>query len=301
LSVTDRATAILDVRGRLGFRVASPLVKMAMVLSGINVLLQIGYPLSDGSTRHALTIASVVVFFCASLAHCFGTRTWRCGLALMAICVGGGLVAEAIGWRTGWPFGSYRYGSTLGPKLLGVPMVVPLAWAMMGWPALLAGRRVSQRASREPLADGESTVLSQRKGRVITAVVGALVLTSWDLFLDPQMVGAGHWRWLPTSGPWLNGIPLQNTAGWFVIGVLMMMVLDVAVRKDGTPAAADALIWVVLGWVWFSNIVGHLVFFGRPWVAVVGGVASTVVAGIVVGGSALPSGPTSALQSRRRA
>jgi uncharacterized membrane protein len=283
---------------------------MATLLTVINVLLQIGYPLSAGSTRHGLTIASVVVFFCASLAHCVGTRSWRCGLVLVTVCVGGGLVAEALGWRTGWPFGSYRYGSTLGPKLLGVPMVVPLAWAMMGWPALLAGRRVGQRwvdrrGVSEPDcrisgADGEATVLSGRKVRVITAVVGSLVLTSWDLFLDPQMVGAGHWRWLPTSGPWLNGIPLLNTAGWFVIGVLMIATLDAVIPNDGTPPVADALIWVVLGWVWFSNIVGHLVFFDRPWVALAGGAASTVIAGIVVGRSALLSARRSSSRFGRR-
>jgi uncharacterized membrane protein len=271
-----------------------------MAFAGINVLLQIGYPLSAGSTRHALTIGSVVVFFCASLAHCVGTRSWRCGLALVTVCVGGGLFAEALGWRTGWPFGSYRYGSTLGPKLLGVPMVVPLAWAMMGWPALLAGRRVGQRGSRNSKADGVATALSGRKVRVITAVVGSLLLTSWDLFLDPQMVGAGHWRWLPTSGPWLNGIPLLNTAGWFVVGVLMIATLDAVTPKDGSPPAADALIWVVLGWVWFSNIVGHLVFFARPWVALAGGAASTLVAGIVVGRSGLRSGRRSAWLLRRQ-
>ena len=25
--------------------------------------------------------------------------------------------------------------------------------------------------------------------------IGAFALTSWDLFLDPQMVSAGYWRW----------------------------------------------------------------------------------------------------------
>ena len=268
---------------RLGFRGVDPMLLLAVALATINVLLQIGYPLTVGSTRHVLTIASVVVFFAASFAHCVSTRSWRCGVALVAVCVGGGLAAEAIGWRTGWPFGNYRYGATLGPKLLGVPMVVPLAWAMMGWPALLAGRRVGSRSHRSSTADGVSPDRPEWKVRVSTAVVGSLVLSSWDLFLDPQMVGDGHWRWLPTRGPWLNGIPLANTAGWFVVGVLMVLVLDRAVPRNPTTPGADTLMWVVLGWVWFSNIVGNLVFFGRLWVAFAGGVASTLVAWIVLG------------------
>ncbi len=245
-----------------------------MGLAGLNVALQIGYPLTQGSTRHAVTVASVVVFFCASLAHCISTRGWSCGVVLVAVCVGGGLVAEAIGWRTGWPFGNYRYGSTLGPKVLGVPMVVPLAWAMMGWPALLAGRRASARSGlvgewRQPLA---------------TAVTGSLVFTSWDLFLDPQMVGAGHWRWLATPGPRLHGIPLVNSVGWFFVGVLMVGLLDRLVPGGPVSPGADGLIWLLLGWVWFSEIFGHLVFFCRPRVALVGGLATTAVAWIVVAG-----------------
>jgi uncharacterized membrane protein len=262
---------------------------LAMVLAGCNVALQIGYPLVGGSTRNAVTIASVVAFFGASLLHCIATRTWRSGLGLMVFCVGGGLLCEAIGWRTGWPFGNYRYGATLGPKLLGVPMVVPLAWAMMGWPALLAGRRV--RDWFAPLNAGPHNTLPVRsvgsspwKARSITAVIGSLVLTSWDLFLDPQMVGAGHWRWLATPGPWLNGIPLVNTAGWFIVGVLMMFLLDRTVTEESILPNGDALMWLLLGWVWFSNIFGNLVFFGRPWVAAVGGAGSSLVAWVVSGG-----------------
>jgi uncharacterized membrane protein len=250
------------------------LLFVAMGLAGLNVALQIGYPLTHGSTRHALTIASVVVFFCASLAHCVATRGWSCGAVLVAVCVGGGLAAEAIGWRTGWPFGNYRYGNTLGPKVLGVPMVVPLAWAMMGWPALLAGRRAGARFGH---VDGS-------RKRLVTAAVGSLVLSSWDLFLDPQMVGAGHWRWLPTPGPWLNGIPLVNTVGWFFVGVLMVGLLDRLVPCSPVSPGLDTLIWVLLGWVWFSEIFGHLVFFGRPRVALVGGLATTAVGWIVIGG-----------------
>jgi uncharacterized membrane protein len=257
-----------------------------MVLAGCNVALQIGYPLVHGSTRNGVTVSSVVVFFGASLAHCVATRTWRSGLALIVICVGGGLASEAIGWRTGWPFGNYRYGSSLGPKLLGVPMVVPLAWAMMGWPALLAGRRVRDRVVPLKPRPHHPGLLyrSPWKARSITAVTGSLVLSSWDLFLDPQMVGAEHWRWLPTPGPWLNGIPLLNTAGWFIVGMLMIVLLDRMVAEDSVLPNGDALMWLLLGWVWFSNIVGHLVFFGRPWVAAVGGACSSLVAWVVSAG-----------------
>jgi uncharacterized membrane protein len=123
--------------------------------------------------------------------------------------------------------------------------------------------------------------------RVKTAVVGSLVLTTWDLFLDPQMVSAGHWHWLATPGPWLNGIPLTNTVGWFVVGGLMIAALDAVVTEHVRLQRGDRLIWAVLAWVWFSEIFGHLVFFHRPWVAATGGVATTFVAWIVVRGKSV--------------
>ena len=38
--------------------------------------------------------------------------------------IGGGLLAEAVGVHTGFPFGAYAYSGTLGPELLGVPVGV---------------------------------------------------------------------------------------------------------------------------------------------------------------------------------
>ena len=46
--------------------------------------------------------------------------------------------------RTGLPFGDYSYAGTLGPELLDVPLVVPLAWTMMAYPVLLAARRLTR-------------------------------------------------------------------------------------------------------------------------------------------------------------
>ena len=56
-----------------------------------------------------------------------------------------------------------------------MPVVVPLAWTMMAYPVLLAARRLTRR-----------WVLRGRR---------AIGLMAWDVFLDPQMVGDGHWRW----------------------------------------------------------------------------------------------------------
>lgn len=255
------------------FAAATATVAMLAGVAGVaNVLLQIAYPLVHGESRRLVTIWSVAAFAAFSHLHALATRGWRAAVALFVVFAGGGWVAEAIGSRGPLPFGNYEYSSTLGWQVLGVPVVVALAWSMMGWLALLAGRRVAR----------------NWWGR---AGFGAAILTAWDLMLDPQMVRSGHWSWQRTPGPWLHGIPLVNSVGWFAVAFLLLVILDRLVPLDAlsTVSATDsapkrALIpsrdlaaWLMLLWTWFSETLGHLVFFGSPTVGLVGGLVLGVV------------------------
>lgn len=228
------------------------------VLVGGAVMVQIVYPLVPATASTAVTVASVVVFFLASLADVLRVHGARGGLVLVGVAGGGGLVAEAVGLTTGLPFGPYVYTGTLGAEVLGVPLVVPLAWAMMAWPALVVGR-----------------TLGGRHGVVVVAV-GAVALATWDLFLDPQMVAAGHWVWLaPTPAlPLVPGVPLTNYVGWLVVAVLVVGALHRALGPGPTSGPASALYL----WVYASSVLAHLVFFGLPGSALVGGVVMGAVA-----------------------
>lgn len=224
------------------------------------VLAQVAYPLTPtGSARDALTVATVLLFAAASLAHAATTRGMRAALGLLAVAGGGGLLAEAVGVATGFPFGTYAYQHTLGPHLLGVPVVIPLAWTMMAWPAYLVGARLT----------------SSRPARV---AVAAGALASWDLFLDPQMVDAGHWTWTdPAPGlPGVPTVPLTNFAGWALVALLLMAVLDRVVAVD--PEPADAVPYGLYLWTYFSSVLAHLAFFGLPASALWGGLGMGLIA-----------------------
>ncbi|PSO52868.1 MAG: carotene biosynthesis protein, partial [Actinobacteria bacterium QS_5_72_10] len=130
----------------------------------------------DGAARDRLAIAVVALFAAASLAHAAARRGVAFAGWLLAVAGGVGMGAELIGVATGWPFGEYRYTGALGPHVAGVTVVVPLAWTMMAYPALVVARHVTQR----PVAG---------------VALAAWALTAWDLFLDPQMVADGAWRW----------------------------------------------------------------------------------------------------------
>ncbi|GAA4893043.1 carotenoid biosynthesis protein [Actinomycetospora straminea] len=222
---------------------------------------QIAFPLTGGGTP-TLTVLAVALFAAASVSHALLTRGPAAAVGLVVVAGGGGLLVEAVGLATGVPFGEYRYTGTLGPEVLGVPVVVPLAWAMMAYPSLVVGRRLAAALGR---------------GRGAVTVLGAWALATWDVFLDPQMVEAGHWYWLepwPTL-PGVPGIPVSNFAGWLLVALLMIAALD---RVVPAPQEGDDRLPLTLWcWTFLSSTMAAAVFFGRPSVALVGGVLMGLV------------------------
>jgi putative membrane protein len=246
-----------------------PARMLPWALVGVTVLVQIVYPLMPEVLRTEITVTSVVVFCAASLADAARVHGLRGPAALLVVAGGGGLLVEAVGVHTGVPFGAYAYTGDLGPELLGVPAVVPLAWTMMAWPALVVGRTLAR--------------------RLPVALVGGAALAAWDLFLDPQMVDAGHWTWAhPQPGlPLVPGVPLTNYAGWLVVAVVMVGVLDRLLPRHAAPSGPAAALYL---WTYGSSVLAHVVFFDRP--------GSALVGGLVMGTVALPFAHT--LWTRRR-
>jgi uncharacterized membrane protein len=128
-----------------------------------------------------------------------------------------------------------------------VPAIVPLAWLAMAVPAREAARAISPRW-RIPL--------------------GAAMLTAWDLFLDPQMVGEGYWKW--RRGGRYRSIPVSNYVGWFITSLGVMGALDVLLPVD---RPADRTLVGEYAWMAVMETVGFAVFFDDRLVATIGGSA----------------------------
>lgn len=242
------------------------LLRTAWVLLAATVACQIAYPLTDGTARDRLTVATVLVTFAAVACHAV-FRFRAAAAPALGLVLAAALGVEALGVHTGVPFGDYDYGPGLGAELAGVPLVIPAAWAMTAYPALLVARS---------LTGG----LTRRHGRWVTAFVAGWALATWDVFLDPQMVEEGYWRWADPdpSLPGSPDVPLTNYAGWLVVSVPLMAVLDRVLPRDDAPSQGDLLPGLLYLWTYAAQVLGSLAFFDRPAVALLGGLAMGAVA-----------------------
>ncbi len=141
--------------------------------------------------------------------------------------------AELTGTATGWPFGGYEYLSFLGLKLADrVPYTVPLSWFYMGFASFLLASFVAKR-------------FAPRNSTFFTILLGAWLLTAWDLVLDPAMASdkmnvMHFWVW-KEHGPYF-GMPLRNLAGWFGTGLVFIAVGRGLWKSYSPVATAGALV-----------------------------------------------------------
>lgn len=136
------------------------------------------------------------------------------------------LGSELLGTSTGFPFGHYAYLSGLGYKIAGlVPFTIPLSWFYLGFSAYLlaySGLRVV--LSRLDLKDFNV--------RLLAVVTGALLLTAWDLVLDPAMSQAPFPFWEFQEVGEFFGMPYRNLVGWVGTGMIFMGVAALLGRKE---------------------------------------------------------------------
>ena len=125
-------------------------------------------------------------------------------LLLLGLSFGISLLYESVGVATGWVYGPYHYTDLLGPRFLElVPYLIPVAWFMMIYPSQV----IAEGLLSDRLTTGRHMVLG-------LSAASAVVMTAWDVIMDPVMVRMGFWVW-EVDGAYF-GIPISNYVGWFV-------------------------------------------------------------------------------------
>jgi len=240
-----------------------------LALSVLLVLTAIAYPLTSGGARDAVTWTLVLLGAAVSGTHAALSRGAGVGAGLLVLVGVTAVGFEAVGLATGVPYGRYEYSAALGPTLLGVPFLVPLAWLMMAWPSWI----LAERLTRRPV------------GRVLVA---AAVFAGWDVVLDPQLVQAGYWTWSePSPGlPGIPTVPLTNLAGWLLAGVVLMTLLSLLVSRAAVPTPpeiGDAAPLLTIGWMTLGGSLAQAGWLGLPGSAAWGLVlAAPVVVALAV-------------------
>lgn len=228
-----------------------PTLSLAAVAAVITVLANILWAIFSGSLRDALTITGVLAFSIASGLHAYNALGSRRLVKFVSIALLATIIVEIMGVQTGIPFGEYEYDlARLGPTIFEVPLLIPFAWFMMLYPSWLV-------------------VNDLVRAKVPAVLMGALLMATWDLYLDPQMVNEGYWTWFALGVP-SQEIPLSNFFGWFVTAVIIFTLIS---RFVGEPKSgvSNLVPYSLLMWIWLGSFLVNVVtiqpFLGEPKVA----------------------------------
>ena len=106
--------------------------------------------------------------------------------------------AEYIGVHTGLLFGDYYYGLILGVKLGGIPLLIGINWIMLVY-----------------VTNSISSYLSSNT--FLSSIIGATLMTSLDVIMEPGAIKLGFWFWT------LNSIPVYNYVCWFGLSFILVL------------------------------------------------------------------------------
>jgi uncharacterized membrane protein len=193
------------MRGRVLMAIASVLLALFAYDAVLRSLLS-GLVRLPGLPGGLTVLTSIVAFF--SLSHAWYSLGGRLTGIFIALSAAISWAFEQAGVATGQIFGAYHYTDYLGGKLGHVPLLIPLAWFMMIYPSyVIANLLLSRRATGTPAG---------LRPLMALAAASAVVMTVWDLVIDPILSGprVRAWVW-ETGGPYF-GIPIQNYLGWLV-------------------------------------------------------------------------------------
>ena len=164
---------------------------------------------------------SGVILYLSALVIFVASRNKIDFVVFMAIAFVVGFGAEAIGVNTGYLFGDYSYGTNLGPKFLGVSLVIGINWGV--------------------LALGSASLVKRFVSSLgLKIILSSLLMLSVDLLMEPVAIKSGFWSW---GG---YDVPLYNYVCWFLVAVFLQWVLFKSGKAETNKVYETLLILIVL-------------------------------------------------------
>jgi uncharacterized membrane protein len=164
-----------------------------------------------------------------ALVHGAKLYGWRGILTFAALCLVVGNLFENLSIRTGFPFGHYYFTERMGPKISQVPILLGLAYVGMGY--------LSWSVARAMLAGRGGALTGWR--RAILPLLASVVMTAWDVAMDPIWSTVGH-LWIWRQGGAYFGVPLSNFFGWVLTNyVIYQLFALMVVRSAGASSGTS--------------------------------------------------------------
>jgi putative membrane protein len=137
-----------------------------------------------------------------------------------------GYIIEVIGVKTGLIFGKYSYGDGLGIKLLEVPLIISINWAML----ICAGIRI---------------VSSIFANKITVLAVAALLVTLIDLLIEQVAPKLDFWQFE-------SGLPgIHNYLGWIGVAFFISYFFYPILIKSNRTVS---LIILILQIIFFTSL-----------------------------------------------
>lgn len=152
-----------------------------------------------------------------SIFHAAYVLGWRHTLLFFGITVAVSWSYEHVGVETELIYGAYHYTNALGLKLGHVPIIIPIAWFMMIYPSYIIANLIGsgrQMMTRDKKNNNNNPITLVQI--LWLSFLSAVIMTAWDLVVDPYLSGPTERAWIWEDGGQYFGVPLHNFGGWLL-------------------------------------------------------------------------------------
>ncbi len=159
-------------------------------------------------------LALLISIYLLALYHPGYSRRQLVAIALVYLL---GFGIEVVGVQTGLIFGNYCYGSGMGIKIWGTPLLIGANWLFLAYCCTAIVSRFT------------------RKWFMIL-LLAPLLLLSYDILMEQLAPIMDMWSWAGEV------IPIRNYAAWWVIGTACIAILLAFKVPTNNPLAAPVFI-----------------------------------------------------------
>ena len=145
-------------------------------------------------------------------------RDWRASFWIFVIAVMMlGYWVEVLGVHTSLIFGDYAYDTTLGVKVLEVPLMIAVNWLLLTY---VCGSVCNHLLTRT----------------IYKIVLAAILMVGLDYFIEPVAIAYDFWHWTAVTPP------LHNYIGWFLVALLAQSLFFGLSFGKSNPLATAVLV-----------------------------------------------------------